>query len=197
MTAYNGKWLERRLSRRRFLNSGVVAASMGVAGCFGRGSQSKPPKPVALDDRQQCDECGMIISQHPGPNGEIYFAENSPKGHENPAWFDDTMACMFPYYYTHKKYGWEVSALYVTDYSAFDWSVHTMHGQQYIESTVKASAFTDGTSVYYVKGSGLHGAMGPTLIPFSARADAEALVRKHGGTILSFTEITPATLRQE
>ncbi|MFC7044853.1 nitrous oxide reductase accessory protein NosL [Halobacteriaceae archaeon GCM10025711] len=163
----------------------------------GGGGQAEAPDAIALDDRNQCEVCGMIVSDHPGPNGQIFFRDNSPEGHDNPAWFDAVKACMFPYRFEHESYGWEIAAQYVTDYSVVDWTLSDEHGQIYISSFVAADTFVDATQASYVLGSEVNGAMGPDFIPFSKEADAQAFADEHGGKLYAFEDIGPEQLGRE
>lgn len=184
------------LSRREALKAGGVVVGAALAGCLG-GEPAEAPDAIALDGRNQCEVCGMIIEDHPGPNGQIFYRDNSPETHDNPAWFDAVKACMMPYYFEHEKYGWEVAAAYVTDYSAVDWTLTDEHGQIYISTAVTADSFTDAETAVYVLGSEVNGAMGPDFIPFSDRADAESFAGEHGGELYTFDEIGPEQLERQ
>ncbi|RLM77111.1 nitrous oxide reductase accessory protein NosL, partial [Halobellus sp. Atlit-38R] len=64
--------------RRRVL-AGIAAAGIGsVAGCAGGGSNSIAP--VSIDDDQACDQCGMIVADHPGTVGQVHFEDDEPEG---------------------------------------------------------------------------------------------------------------------
>ncbi|MDY7082220.1 MAG: nitrous oxide reductase accessory protein NosL [Halobacteria archaeon] len=92
------------LSRREIIKMGGLVAGTGLAGCMGMADKDSNrdsgdiPDPIALSGGKQCDVCGMVIGKHPGPNAQIFYRENSPEEHPNPAWFDSLKACMFPYY---------------------------------------------------------------------------------------------------
>jgi nitrous oxide reductase accessory protein NosL len=64
-------------TRRRILAGTVTLTGMALAGCLG-GDGSGTPSAVAIDADAACDVCGMIISKHPGPNGELYWADLEP-----------------------------------------------------------------------------------------------------------------------
>ena len=139
------------VTRRTVLATGASTAAVALAGCtsssFGGGSA---PDPIALDAGQACDNCGMVIQKHPGPVGQVFFRDNAPEGHDNPAYFDALKQCMFPYRLERESLGWNVVAQYVTDYSAVDYTVTTEGGDSFISSHVGADAFAPAEELYYV-----------------------------------------------
>lgn len=157
---------------------------------------SDPPDPVALSTAAQCDACGMVVGDHPGPNGEIFYREERPATHDNPARFDSLRGCLFPYYFEHERLGWEAVAVYVTDYSTVDYTLSSEGDRTFVSSHTGAGSFTDARAASYVVGSGVHGAMGEDLVPFSARADAESFATDHGGEVLGFDDVSPETLKR-
>lgn len=180
-------------TRRQALLAGGTVLAASLAGCSGDADE-EPPEPVALSAGLSCDVCGMVVADHPGPVGEIFYADNSPIGHDNPARFDSLRGCLFPYYFEHKRKDWTATAVYVTDYSKVDATVTERDGDTFISSHTGAASFTDATEVVFVVGSGVQGAMGTDFIPFGQEAEADDFVADHGGEVLSFDEITPTTL---
>lgn len=173
--------------RRDVILTGGAAAAAAVAGCLG--GQATTPDPVALTGGLQCDACGMIVEKHPGPDGQLFYRDERPEGHENPARFDSLKQCFFPYRLEHEQLGWSVAAAYVTDYSAVDFTVQTQGGTTIISSHPEADAFAPAPDLQYVVGSEVEGAMGPDFIPFSRRGDAESFAAEHDGDILAFDDI--------
>jgi copper chaperone NosL len=180
-------------TRRRVLLAGGTVLAASLAGCAGDGDEA-PPAPVALTAGMDCEVCGMVVANHPGPNGEIFYADNTPADHDNPARFDSLRGCLFPYYFEHERKDWTATAVYVTDYSAVDYEVTERKGDTFISSHTGADSFTDATEATYVVGSGVQGAMGPDFISFGEGTDADEFVADHGGEVLAFDEVTPATL---
>lgn len=180
-------------TRRSVLGVVGMSATAVVAGCLGgeQSEQRAPPDPVALSGGKQCDVCGMVIGDHAGANGQVFYSEQSPETHENPAWFDSLKACLFPYYFQHKRRDWESLALYVTDYSVVDYTITSRDDQKYISSHTAADTFSNAEELNYVVESRVHGAMGPDFVPFSAQTDAESFTEEYGGRIVQFDEITP------
>ena len=138
----------------------------------------------------------MVVGDHPGPNGEIFYREERPATHDNPARFDSLRGCLFPYYFEHERLGWEAVAVYVTDYSTVDYTLTSEGDRTFVSSHTDAASFTDARTAQYVVGSDVHGAMGADLFPFSARADAEAFAATYGGDVLGFDDVSPATLER-
>lgn len=181
------------LSRRTVLGAGATMAVGAIAGCTGLTGGGEPPAPLAIEPDWSCDDCGMVISQHPGPNGQVFFRSNSPDGHDNPARFDALKSCLFPYLRTKEREGWTAAAVYATDYSSVDYEL--MEGDSpTISSHTAAESFGDATAMWFVVESDLRGAMGKDFIPFSVEADAEALADEWNGRVVGYDDIGPALL---
>ena len=180
-----------RAGRREVLKAGGALASVGLAGCLGErsGGPTAAPDPVALSGGLQCDVCGMVIGKHPGPNGQIFYREQRPEGHDNPARFDSLKQCLLPYRLEHERLDWTASAVYVTDYSAVEYSLQTEGGETYISSHVEPGSFAPAEELVYVVESDVQGAMGPDFVPFSSRSDAESFAAEQGGELVEYGEI--------
>lgn len=175
---------------RRYVLLGGTAMLAAVAGC-GSGD-GDVPEPVTLTTDDACEVCGMIIPNHPGPSTEIFYRDQRPSGHDNPARFDSTWEA-FEYDFERD---WTVDAFYVTDYSAVEWSLSEAGGDQLISTHPGAAAFVDAETVTFVVGSAIRGAMGRDLIGFSDRADAESFRDDYGGSLGAFDDVTPETIAQ-
>lgn len=182
----------RSIDRREFLLSGTAVGTGLIAGCSGGQSNSEdPPDPITLSENMECDGCGMVIAEHPGPTGQIFYSENSPANHDNPARFDSPKACLFPYYFDHEQVGWTTEAVYVTDYSLVDYEISVVEGQQYIQTTTDSETFSSAVDVVFVVGSEVYGAMGPDFIPFSDADDGASFKEAFGGRTVVMDDITP------
>lgn len=137
----------------------------------------------------------MVIADHPGPNGQIFYRNHTPEGHDNPAWFDSVKE-LFSYRFEKQRFDWEAEVVYATDYSTVDYSLTTERGTTYISSPVEPASFADASDLVFVVGSEVHGAMGPDLIPFSARADATAFSDEHGGEVVNYADVDAGTLER-
>ncbi|WP_323676494.1 nitrous oxide reductase accessory protein NosL [Halorubellus sp. PRR65] len=181
------------VSRRTVLAGASAVAVASVAGCLG-GDDGVAPAAVAIADAAACDECGMVISKHPGPNAEIYWEDVDPDGHDAPFRFDSLKQCFFPHYFAGEDAGRSLDAAYVTDYSAVEYAVNTQDGASYITSHTGADSLADATDLDYVVGSDVEGAMGPDFVPFGDGADAEAFAAEYGGSVVPFDEISPTVV---
>ncbi|NHX34974.1 MULTISPECIES: nitrous oxide reductase accessory protein NosL [Halolamina] len=174
---------------RRHAIAASVGLTVGLAGCLG--GDGDAPAAVTLPEDATCDVCGMVISQHPGPTAEVFYADQRPGGHDNPARFDSTWEA-FQFDFEHED--WSREAFYVTDYSVVDYEIRTDGDQQVISTHYGAESFVDATTVTFVAGSSVVGAMGEDLIGFADEGDAESFQAEHGGDIVTFDEVTPELL---
>jgi copper chaperone NosL len=177
------------VGRRHVLIAGTAVLA-SLAGC-GSGD-GDVPDPVTLTTDDSCEVCGMVIPNHPGPSTEVFYADQQPSGHDNPARFDSTWEA-FQYDFDRD---WTVEAFYVTDYSTVEWSLSEAGGDRLISTHPDASAFVEAEDVTFVVGSEIKGAMGRDLIAFSERADAESFRDDHGGSVAGFDEVSPETVAQ-
>ncbi|WP_254832350.1 nitrous oxide reductase accessory protein NosL [Haloglomus salinum] len=197
--SHRGTHVPPPLSRRAVLRASGAAAVAGLAGCSSLTGQDctheTDPAAIALTGTKRCEECGMVIDRHPGPVGQIFYCDNEPQNHANPAWFDALNPCLFDYHFAKEDAGWSPTAIYVTDYSAVDWEVFSEGGDQFVSSHVAAEAFGPAREMTYVARSDIKGAMTTAIVPFSDSADAEAFQSEYGGELLAFEDITPALVR--
>lgn len=184
---------------RRTVVGGTIGIAVGVAGCLqgetGSGGDNDVPQPVTLTTEDACDVCGMIIPNHPGPSAEIFYENQTPTGHADPAHFCSTWEA-FQYDFERQEEGWTRQVFYVTDYSTVDYDLFEDGGTTFISKHVQAGDFVDATTVTFVVGSEVKGAMGADLVGFSKRADAEQFKRDHGGKLAAFEDVTEATIAQ-
>jgi len=171
-------------SRRRFLLGSVAVT--GLTGCLG---SSGRPEPVALTDPSSCDQCGMVITQQPGPSGQTYYQEHSPEGHDPPARFCSAV-CAFRHRFATENQGWTPQVTYLTDYASVDYRIDEADGTPVISAHLEAEYFasTDGLDV--VTGAEIEGAMGPALVPFSDSDQAETFASEHGGNVIAAESVS-------
>jgi len=179
------------VTRRSVLGTVLAAGAASLAGCTGGGDG--PPDPVTLPADATCDVCGMVIAEHPGPSAQLFYADQEPAGHPNPARFDSTWEA---FQFDFEREDWDREAFYVTDYSAVEYDVQTVEGQPVISRHVEAETFVDSEAVTFVAGSAVVGTMGEDLLGFSERADAEAFRDEYGGELVTAGEVTPALISQ-
>jgi copper chaperone NosL len=183
---------EGAITRRAVILATGTASTMALAGCLG-GDGAAGPDPVAIEADWSCDVCGMVVTNHPGPNAEIYYADERPNDHDNPARFCSTWEA-FQFDFEKRDAGWSREAFYVTDYASVDYDVFQESGDPLISSHAEADAFTDATDVTFVVASDVKGAMGEDLIGFSDSADAEDFAEQYGGDVVAFADVTRETI---
>lgn len=188
------------MDRRTVVGSvAALICTSGLSGCSrltDSRSDRQTPTPVDLSENKLDDRGGMVIGNHGGPNGQIFYEDNSPAGHDNPAWFHTLTFGLFPYYFEHREEGWTATAIYVTDYSTVEYSVRSGRNQTSISAPTAPETFGDARAMTYVADSGVSGGMGPALLPFSVSADAQAFADEHDGRTIAFDAITPAFLSE-
>ena len=175
--------MEKR-TRRGFLLASAVVAS----GCLG--GTRKDVDPVGLDDGSTCDECGMVIENQPGPAAQTFYAGDVPEGREGPAKFC-SVSDMYRYHYGVVKEGSDdvvpVVARFVTDYSSVK---YTVDDEGYISSHPESEAFAHTDDVLYAVDTGVLGAMGTALVPFSSTDEASGFAEERGGETLQPGSVT-------
>lgn len=135
------------------------------------------PDPQTLTREALGYFCGMIVTDHPGPKGQVILS-----GKPEALWFSsvrDTLAFTRLPEETDK-----VGAIYVTDLSrAASWE------------NPGEDAWIEIQDALYVVGSARRGGMGaPEVAPFSDRAAAEAFAAEYGGKIHTIDEIPDEAL---
>jgi copper chaperone NosL len=126
---------------------------------------------VAIESGDECHLCGMLISQFPGPKGEI-FNRKATKAHKFCSTRD-----LFAYYLQPENTR-QVQQIFVHDMTKTPWDAPD------------DEHFTDAKTAWYVRDHNQRGSMGATLASFSAETDAQAFATAYGGTVISFDMIT-------
>lgn len=174
-----------RCGRRRYLGGLALAGVATLAGCLG--DDGRLPDPIALNMGQVCDQCGMVIENHPGPAGQTYF-EEGPDDRDGPAWFCSGV-CTSTYTLDREDEGWSTIVVYLTDYAAVDYEFSTEDGRPFISAHLEAKAFADARELTLVVGSDVRSSMGPDLVPFGERDAAEAFAADHGGHLVAHDDV--------
>jgi nitrous oxide reductase accessory protein NosL len=180
------------VSRRTVLGASGALAATALAGCLGGDGGDSAPPAITIGSGDACDNCGMVIANHPGANGQIFWEDHAPAEHDAPFRFDALKQCLFPHLFENRDQGRTPAAIYVTDYSAVEYSVSSSDDAPYISSHPEAEAFAPARDLSYVVGSEVNGAMGADFVPFSDAGDADAFAGEYGGEVVSFDDITPA-----
>ena len=183
-------------TRRTLLKTVGGSTVAGFAGCLGGADSTErsTPDPIDLSGGKRDDQGGMVIGEHFGPNGQVFYRDHAPENHDNPAWFHTLCMGLFPYHFDRKRRGWEAVVIYVTDYSVVDYELIGEGGKTYISSHTAADTFSDAREMTYVADSDLNGGMGKELHPFSSADDASSFAAKHDGETMTFGELTPEWL---
>ncbi|MFU8868359.1 type II restriction endonuclease, partial [Natronococcus sp.] len=174
---------DRRWSRRRLLTAAGTTAAVGLAGCLGSDDDAseEPAEPIALDEGATCDACGMVIEEHYGPAGQLFYSE--PEDRDGPARFD-SLTELVAVHEERVARGEELREAFATDYSSVEYRLEERDGTTYVSTHVEADAFADATELVYVVGSEVEGAMGEEFVPFSSRDDASAFAEEHGFAVV-------------
>ena len=183
-----------RTTRRGVLAGAGATVATSLAGCSMLDDGSTPAA-VSVGGQASCDVCGMVISKHPGPNGQIFYADHDPEDHDPPFRFDSLKSCAFDHYFRKKRQDWSVEVFYVTDYSSVDYSVSEEGGKSFISGHENPESFAKAKSVSYVIDADVYGAMGTDFVPFSDEDEANDFAEQYGGKVAPFGDISPATLK--
>ncbi|MEO8599298.1 MAG: nitrous oxide reductase accessory protein NosL [bacterium] len=151
---------------------GGLALSILLPAC-----NKETTKVAALEPTSEtaCELDGMILKDYPGPKAQIHFTEGKPE------FFCDLIE-MFSMVLAPEQMR-PVAAVFVQDMGKTPWE----HPD---------GNWIDAKSAIYVVGSKKLGSMGPTFGSFSSMQDAEVFVKKEGGKIVRFEQITPDMLNK-
>jgi copper chaperone NosL len=154
---------------------GLISLGLSTSGCGGPDSVAPPRQAQAIDSTHECHLCGMLITEFPGPKGELY-TKTSEKV-KNFCSTRDLFSFLLDPEYIH-----QVKEVYVHDMSLSPWA------------KPDDSHFINARLAWFVVGSSQTGAMGETIGSFSVKKDAEVFIEQYGGKLYRFDEITQAQL---
>lgn len=184
-------------SRRRFMSGAATAGVLTIAGCMQGGAGGQTPDPIDLSGQKTDFQGGMVIGDHGGPNGQIFYADTEPQPRQgagvgddvpdNVAWFHTLIYGLFPYHFEMRDNGAEATAIYVTDYSAVEWELSPE--SMTMPAPTGPETFADATELTYVADSDARGGMGAVLLPFSDSDDAAQFSSEYNGRTVSYDEI--------
>ncbi|MBP7002062.1 nitrous oxide reductase accessory protein NosL [Amaricoccus sp.] len=149
----------------------ALLAALALAGCR---EDAAAPAPHTLTDAAIGRYCGMMLTEHEGPKGQVLL-----QGSDEPLWFSSARdAVAFTLLPEEPK---DIAAIYVSDMGAApSWA------------DPGADNWTDARAASYVLHSDAEGAMGGAeAVPFADRAKAEAFAAGHGGEVVAFDAIPP------
>jgi len=160
--------------RHRAIRAAIAAAvaAIGLLGC-GEGGKTAAT-PLEPTRETSCALDGMVLLDYPGPKAQIHYDQGGPD------FFCDTLEMFAIYLRPEQKR--RVTGIFTQDMGKADWKEPRGH-------------WIDARSAFYVAGSRLAGSMGPTMVSFARQEDAEAFVRRHGGKVFRFAEVTYEMVR--
>ena len=180
-------------NRRQFITAATTVSLLSIAGC----AQNEGADPIDLSGQKTDFQGGMVIGDHGGPNGQIFYEETEPKprqgagverdSSDNLAWFHTLVYGLFPYHFEMRNSGAEAAAIYVTDYSTVDWELSS--DTMTMPAPTSPETFANATELTYIVGSDARGGMGSTLLPFSNSDDAAQFISEYDGRTISYGEI--------
>ncbi|SIR73359.1 nitrous oxide reductase accessory protein NosL [Natronorubrum thiooxidans] len=178
-----------RIATRRAVLGGVGAACLGaVAGCLGDDGASGPD-PISIDEDHSCDQCTMVVGNHPGPAGQAHYENPTDVlDEERPAQFCSSL-CAYTFSFDNESTA-EPTAIHLTDYSTVDYEVDSSGETNTISRHLEAEAFKNVSALTLVADSEVEGAMGSSLIPFTDSDEAETFQEEYGGEIYEHDDIT-------
>ena len=160
------------LNRDIFKIIAIVFAMSFISACSNEDAAKQTTNaPVAIESGDECHLCGMVITNFQGPKGELF------EGRDNLVRkFCSTRDLMS--WYLQPENIPNSKDVFVHDMSRSDWNSPND------EHMIRAE------NAWFVTGSEMKGAMGPTLASFAKKEQAEQFVAQHGGQVLIFSEIT-------
>ncbi|MFQ8433598.1 nitrous oxide reductase accessory protein NosL [Amaricoccus sp. W119] len=149
----------------------ALLATLALAACE---EEATRPAAHTLTDAAIGRYCGMMLTEHQGPKGQILL-----EGSDEPVWFSSARdAIVFTLLPEEPK---DIAAIYVSDMGAApSWA------------EPGADNWTDARAASFVLHSDAEGGMGGAeAVPFAERADADAFAAEHGGEVVGFDAIPP------
>lgn len=146
----------------------LVVSTVALAAC-GSNEIATPPEPFALTAESTGHYCGMNLTEHAGPKGQIILSSI-----DWPVWFSSARETLsFTMLAEEPK---DIRAIYVSDMArAPSWEAPG------------AENWIDARRAFYVIGSRKAGGMGaPETVPFSSRQSAERFAVENGGRVVTF-----------
>ncbi len=148
---------------------GIVFLAM-LSGCNDSQESKMVQQAVAIESSDECHLCGMIITNFPGPKGQLFS-----KGIEGDLKFCSTRDMFAFIVDPENKHN--IQQAFVHDMATTPWG------------KPDNEIFVDAKTAFYVIGHKKKGAMGPTLASFAKREDAQSFIAEEGGKIFTYDEI--------
>lgn len=158
----------------RLARTGLLCAALALTALAGCKEDTVKPAPHTLTDAAIGRYCGMMLTEHEGPKGQILL-----KGSDEPLWFSSARdAVTFTLLPEEPK---DIAAIYVSDMGAApSWE------------RPGPDNWTDAKTASFVIGSTVEGGMGGAeAVPFADAAKAATFAQEHGGKVVAFDAIPP------
>ncbi len=158
----------------------AIFVSLLLTAC---GDDKKPQEtaevlaPVAFEAGDECHVCGMIITELPGAKAQAVESRSTAVRK-----FCSTQD-MLSWWLQPENQNLKAE-LYVHDVAKTPWE----HPQD--------EHLIDARTAFYVLGSSVQGAMGPSLVSFGTREAADAFAAEKGGRVLSWEQMDLAVLQE-
>lgn len=163
--------------KRNFQRVLILCLILFVAACSEEVKQEINTDAVTFNAGDECHVCGMLIIDWPGAKGQSI---NKQSGETLK--FCSTVDLFSWWLQPENK---TVQAqIYVHDMAKTHWD----HPED--------EHLVDARSAWYVIGSDLMGAMGPTLVSFANETTAQNLAQESGGRVLRFADIDLSVLQE-
>lgn len=155
----------------------AALAALLLSGCGADPQAEAAIHPAAIPPDAVGQYCGMNLSDHPGPKGQVHV-----RGRSRPVWLSsvrDTFAfLMLP---EEPK---TIAAAFVSDM-----------GRATAPDAADPGAWVEARQAWYVTGARAPAAMtGAELYPFAEEEAARRFAQDHGGSVRRFADITPAEI---
>ena len=163
-----------RLAAALFIMLSIISCSQETE------QQKMLHQAVAIESGDECHLCGMLISNFPGPKGEL-FRNGVTEADGNVVKKFCSTRDMFSFYLDPENTR-NVTSILVHDMSKAPWDAPN------------DGYFVDARKAWFVVNSSQKGAMGKTLASFSQQADAQSFASEFGGQVLDFKAIKLSVL---
>ncbi|MGF9760310.1 nitrous oxide reductase accessory protein NosL [Microvirga sp. 0TCS3.31] len=150
----------------------AFAGALALSACNDQKTAEAPPPPQEMTASAIGRYCGMNVTEHPGPKGQIILASQ-----KEAVWFSSARdAISFTMLPEEPK---DIRAIYVSDMGkAPEWDKPGV------------TNWVDARQASFVIGSRMKGGMGgDEAVPFSDRGAAEKFAAENGGRVMAFAEV--------
>lgn len=159
----------------------VAICSLMLLACNDENSQQHMlHQAVAIESSDECHLCGMLITNFPGPKGEL-FRNGVTKAQGNVVKKFCSTRDLFSFY-LDPEHTRNVTSILVHDMSKAPWDAPN------------DGYFINAREAWFVINSEKKGAMGKTLASFSKKVDAKAFAKEFGGQVLNFDAVDLSVL---